>query len=76
MSTHAYDINLEIIDNPEIDQMSVNFCGDTLAIEYGREDSRTETYISLDEIRLLRNFFAHVYECEKEADEENDYRKR
>jgi|19_taG_2_1085344.scaffolds.fasta_scaffold10277_3 hypothetical protein len=73
MSTHAYNINIDLITvNDNFEEMDIQYCGGTLGIKYnGTLDTLSEVYLSLNEIRLLRNFFSHIYECEKEIENVN-----
>ena len=73
MSTHAYNINIDLITvNDNFEEMDIQYCGGTLGIKYNDTlDTFSEVYLSLNEIRLLRNFFSHIYECEKEIENVN-----
>ena len=73
MSTHAYNINIDLITvNDNFEEMDIQYCGGTLGIKYnGTLDTLSEVYLSLNEIWLLRNFFSHIYECEKEIENVN-----
>jgi|TARA_R100000049_G_C1891831_1_gene44643 hypothetical protein len=73
MSTHAYNINIDLITvNDNFEEMDIQYCGGTLGIKYnGTLDTLSEVYLSLNEIWLLRNFFSHIYKCEKEIENVN-----